>query len=115
MARFTGKTALCASALAAVGASACCVAPLALLALGISGSWIGHLTAMEPYRPIFVVLTLVFLALAFRKLYARPSVCDLKTPCADPKVIRRQRLAFWIVTIALLALLAIPRLAPLFY
>jgi MerT mercuric transport protein len=42
------------SVLAAVVGSLCCVAPLVLLTLGISGAWISRLTALEPYRPIFI-------------------------------------------------------------
>jgi hypothetical protein len=52
-------TDLIAGTLAALGASVCCVLPLVLVALGIGGSWIASLTAMEPYRPVFVGLTLV--------------------------------------------------------
>ncbi|MBS0212036.1 MAG: mercury transporter MerT [Proteobacteria bacterium] len=113
--RFAGKGSLIAGVLSAIGASVCCVGPLVLLALGIGGSWIGHLTAMEPVRPIFIGLTLLFLGLAFRRLYLVPQVCAPGTPCADPRTRRRQRLVFWIVTIALLALLAVPWFAPLFY
>ena len=36
---------------AAIGASACCAGPLVLLLWGISGSWISHLTLLDPYRP----------------------------------------------------------------
>src|SRR3546814_9143726 len=32
-------------------ASACCVVPLLLVMLGISGAWIANLTALEPYKP----------------------------------------------------------------
>jgi hypothetical protein len=64
-----------AGALAAIGASVCCVGPLVLLALGIGGTWVGSLTAMEPFRPWFIGLTLLFLGLAFRKLYLVPRVC----------------------------------------
>jgi len=106
---------LIASLLAGIGASVCCVAPLVLLALGISGAWIANLTALEPYRPIFVVLTLLFLGLAFLKLYHVKTVCDLGTPCAEPPVRHRQRLTFWLVSVLLLGLLAVPSLAPLLY
>ena len=80
--QLTGKTSLLAGVAAAIGASACCVGPLVLLALGIGGSWISNLTAMEPYRPIFIGLTLLFLGLAFRQLYLVPQVCAPGTPCA---------------------------------
>jgi len=115
MARLTGNTSLTVSALAAIGASVCCVGPLVFLALGIGGSWISHLTAVEPYRPFFIGLTLVFLVLAFRQLYLVPPVCEPGTPCADPGAMRRQRLIFWIVGMLILGLLAVPFLAPLFY
>jgi mercuric ion transport protein len=40
--------------LGALGASACCVVPLLLFSLGISGAWIGTLTALSPYSPVFI-------------------------------------------------------------
>ena len=115
MMKLTGKGSLIAGALAAIGASVCCVGPLVLLALGIGGTWIGSLTAMEPFRPVFIIMTLVFLGLAFRKLYLVPQVCVPGTPCANPDTCRRQRVIFWIVTALLVGLLAVPWLAPLFY
>src|SRR5947209_7133389 len=98
---------LTAGILAAIGASVCCVGPLVLLALGIGGAWIGNLIVLEPYRPIFIGLTLAFLGLAYRKLYATPEVCAPGMACADPTVLRRQRTVFWLVTVLLLGLLAI--------
>lgn len=87
MAQFTGKGSLIAGVLTAIGASVCCVGPLVLLVLGISGTWVGSLTAMEPYRPIFIGLALLFLGLAFRKLYLVPQVCALDRNCTDPHTI----------------------------
>lgn len=115
MVQLTGKGSLIASVLAAIGASVCCVGPLMLLALGIGGTWVASLTLMEPYRPIFIGLTLLFLVLAFRKVYLMPQACAPATPCADPRTIKRQRLTFRIVAALLLGLLAVPSLAPLFY
>lgn len=109
------KTTLWASVLAAIGASVCCVGPLVLLALGISGAWVSNLTAIEPYRPFFIGLTLLFLGLSFRKLYLMPQVCTPGTPCANPKTRQRQRLLFWVVALLLMGLLAVPLFAPLFY
>jgi len=115
MAQVTGKGTLIAGVLAAVGASVCCVGPLVLLTLGIGGAWIGNLTAMQPYRPIFIGLTLLFLGLTFRRLYLVPRNCAPDTPCAGPQTLRRQRFTFWLVTLLLLGLLAVPWFAPLFY
>lgn len=114
MAASSVKSSLVAGALAAVGASVCCVGPLVLLALGIGGAWIAHLTALEPLRPWFITTTLLFLGLAFRRLYLQPQVCEPGAACADPKVLKRQRLIFWGVATALLALLSVPWFAPLF-
>ena len=115
MALLNAKSSLIAGAAAAIGASLCCVAPLVLLMLGIGGTWIATLTALEPYRPIFIGLTLLFLGLAFRRLYLAPQVCVPGTPCADPRRLTRQRLTFWMVAVPLLGLLGVPWFAPLFY
>lgn len=111
----TGKGALVASTLTAIGASLCCVGPLLLLVLGVGGTWAGTLTMMEPLRPFFIGLTLLFLGLALRKLYLVPQACSPGIPCADPRTLARQRIVFWIVSVLLLGLLALPLLIPLFY
>ena len=103
---------LWAGAGAAIVGSLCCVAPLVFLALGVSGAWIGHLTALEPYRPVFIGLMVVFLALSFRKLYLQPTHCAPGEACADPRYLRRQRLVFWMVTLGLVTLIAFPWFAP---
>ena len=115
MAQLNAKGSLVAGAVASIGASVCCVGPLVLLALGISGAWIGNLTALEPFRPVFIGLTLLFLGLAFRKLYFAPRACTSGNDCPEPRVIRRQRLTFWTVATLLLCLLLVPVVAPLFY
>lgn len=106
---------LIAGVLAAVGASVCCVGPLVLLALGIGGAWVSNLTAVEPVRPFLIAVALLFLGLAFRRLYLVPAACEPGTPCADPRTLPRQRLIFWLVAVALVVLLALPLAAPLLY
>jgi mercuric ion transport protein len=49
---------------AGIVGSLCCVGSLVLLVLGVSGAWIGQLTAMEPYRPVFIGVMVIFLGLA---------------------------------------------------
>ncbi len=97
-----------AAVIAAIGASLCCIGPLVLLALGISGTWISTLTALEPYRPIFIGVTLIFLGLAFHKLYLTPQQCAPGDACAAPATRRNQRIIFWIVAVLLIALLTFP-------
>jgi mercuric ion transport protein len=109
------KQAMIASVLAGIGASLCCVAPLILLSLGLGGAWVANFTAFEPVRPLFLLLTLFFIGLAFRKLYLAPPICEPGKPCADGDIIRKQRFIFWGVTIPLLGLIGFPWVAPLFY
>jgi mercuric ion transport protein len=110
-----GNGFLIAGILSAIGASICCVGPLVLLALGVSGAWISSLTALEPYRPIFIGLTLLFLGFAFYRLYLKRPACSPESACANPRTLKNQRLAFWIVTVLVLGLIAVPWVAPLFY
>lgn len=66
---------------AALGASACCVIPLTLVSLGIGGAWIGSLTALAPYRWIFVTIAIGALGYAAYnewRLSRRPD-CDCET------------------------------------
>lgn len=108
------KPPLLVGVLAALTASLCCVAPLVLLSLGIGGAWVAGLSHFEPLRPIFIVIALVMLFLAWRKLY-RPALCNADKLCADTGFQRRQRMIFWIVSVLTLALLAFPWFASLFY
>lgn len=108
------KGSLLAGVFAAIAASTCCLGPLVLLALGISGSWIGNLKAFEPFRPLFIGLTLLFLGMAFRKLYLAPQSCATDAPCAAPQSLRTQRVIFWIVTVLVLAVIAFPWVGPYF-
>jgi len=103
------------ASLAAIGASLCCIGPLVLLSLGIGGAWISSLTALEPYRPIFIAITLLFLFMAFRKLYLLPRQCAPDATCAIPSTLRNQRIIFWIVSVVLIALLTFPYYGLVFF
>ena len=108
------KSSMVAAALAAVGASACCAGPLILLSLGIGGAWIGNLTALEPYRPIFVALVAVFMVMAWRRLYREPT-CAPGDVCAIPEVAARQRAIFWVVLAMVCLMAASPWLLPFIF
>jgi mercuric ion transport protein len=56
----------------AILASSCCIAPLLLLTLGVSGAWVGTLTALAPYQGYFIAATLAFLGAGFWYVYWKP-------------------------------------------
>jgi mercuric ion transport protein len=106
---------LFAGAVAALGASACCAGPLLLVVLGVGGAWGSRLTALQPFQPLFIAVSITFFAVAFRRLYARSQTCAADEACAVPSVRQRQRAIFWVVVLAALALMSFPLYAPLFY
>ena len=108
------KGMLAAGVFAAIGASLCCVAPLVLLMLGVSGAWIASLVATEPYRPALVIVALLFFALAFRRLYVAPTTCTPRQACAGSSVLTHQRILFWTAVLPTLVLLAVPTAVSLF-
>jgi mercuric ion transport protein len=61
------------------------------------------------------VVVLVFLGLAFRKLYLTPQSCDSDDLCTADRTRNAQRVIFWIAGLLMLGLVAIPWLMPLFY
>ncbi|GGH49838.1 mercuric transporter [Comamonas phosphati] len=110
-----GRGALVAGALAAILASTCCLGPLILVALGFSGAWIGNLTALEPYRPIFIGAALVALFLAWRRIYRPAQACKSGEVCAMAQVRTAYRLIFWIVVVLVVIAFGFPYLLPVFY
>ena len=100
----------------AILASTCCIAPLVLLLLGVSGAWIGNLTALEPYKPIFAGVALVFIGLGFRQVYfkAKPACAD-GSYCAHPESALITKSALWLSTVLVVVALTINWWAPLFY
>ena len=109
------RTALMAGGLAALVASACCLGPLVLVTLGISGAWIGNLSALEPYRPISIGVALIAMFFAYRRIFRPAQDCKPGEVCAVPQVRRGYQLMFWIVAALVLVALAFPYVLPLFY
>jgi len=103
-------------ALGALLASSCCILPLILISLGVSGAWIGSLTALEAYKPIFIGVAAVFIAAGFWRVYFRkPEPCEDGAMCAQPDSARLTKAALWTSTILVLLAATIDFWAPLFY
>jgi len=101
------------SLFSAVGATSCCILPLVLFSLGAGGAWIGNLTALAPYQPIFIAITLGFLGYGFYAVYWRPRrVCAEGAACARPLPNRMVKSALWLATAMVVAAIAFPYVAP---
>jgi MerT mercuric transport protein. len=110
-----GRGVLAAGGLAAILASTCCLGPLVLVALGVSGAWIGNLTLLEPLRPVFIGAALVALFFAGRRIFRPAAACRPGEVCAIPQVRAAYKLIFWIVVLLVLIALGFPYVLPLFY
>ena len=110
-----GRGALFAGGLAALLASTCCLGPLVLVALGFSGAWIGNLTVLEPYRPIFLGAAFVAMFFAYRRIFRPAQDCKPGEVCAIPQVRSTYKIIFWAVVALVLVALGFPYVTPLFY
>lgn len=100
----------------AVLASTCCIAPLILFMLGVSGAWIGNLTALEPYKPLFAGVALAFIGLGFRQVYFKPKPdCEGGSYCARPESAIITKSVLWFSAVLVVLALTINGWAPLFY
>ena len=109
------KGALFAGLLAGLTASACCAGPLILLTLGVSGSWISNLSALEPFRPAFIILAVLLLVFAYRKIFTQSSSCDADAVCATNQGKKSQKLIFWITTAIIALSIAFPWYGPILF
>lgn len=102
--------------LAALGAATCCIVPFGLFFAGVSGAWIGNLTALKPYQPLFVALAVVCLGAGFYFVYRKPKAveCVEGSCCARPSSRRMTRIGLWIATIIIVAAVGFPYAARLF-
>ena len=98
--------------LGALAATSCCIIPLVLFALGIGGAWIGDLTALAPYQPIFITATLALLGTGYYLVYRRrDAACADGKLCARPLPRRGVKLALWAATTLIASAIAFPYLA----
>jgi mercuric ion transport protein len=100
--------------LAAIAASSCCLAPLLLFSLGVSGAWIGNLTRLAPYQPIFVAMTLGCLGYGYWLVWrARRAACAEDAACSRPLPNRVVTIALIAATLLVAGAVAFDFLAPL--
>jgi hypothetical protein len=98
-------------------ASSCCWLPVLLLAVGVSGA--GIASALEAYRPLFMVVTFAFLGMAFYFTYRPRHAVNAAVDCCTQPVesIGKRRfnmMAFnkvmlWTVTVMAVVFLFFPQ------
>lgn len=100
--------------LGAIVMSSCCIIPLALFSVGVTGAWIGNLAALYPYKIYFFVVTAGFLGAGFYKAYRKPTAaaCEPASYCATATADRINRAVLWTATVLVLAALGFPYYAP---
>ena len=99
----------------ALAASSCCILPLALFGLGVSGAWIGNFTRLAAYQPYFLAVTLAFLGSGYWLVYRSSTrACADGDACARPLPNRIVKTSLILATILVVAALGLDFLAPLF-
>lgn len=95
---------------AAIGAASCCVIPFLLFALGVSGAWIGNLTALEPYQPIFAAVSLGFIGWGAWRLRRKAKIACAEGYCATDRADRIAQIGLWTAAVLIVIALVFPYL-----
>lgn len=87
--------------IAAFTASLCCVGPLILTLMGVSGGAV--LAKLDILRiPMIIIVTVLF-GVAGYSLFKKREICEPGSICADPKKYKKMVIAYWLgLTIAIL-------------
>jgi mercuric ion transport protein len=92
--------ALTTAAIGSALASSCCLLPLALVSIGLTGAWLGRLRLLQPYSPFLLGISLAALiAAAYNGIPKRPMY----------------RAAYGAIAALTLILLLMPVIAPWLY
>ncbi|MCA6120187.1 mercury transporter MerT [Bradyrhizobium sp. WSM 1738] len=101
--------------LGALAASSCCILPVVLFSLGISGAWIGNFTQLAPYQPYFLAATAVFLGTGYWLVHrASKRACIGGEACTRPLPNRLVKIVLVVATVLVVAALGFDVLAPVF-
>jgi mercuric ion transport protein len=95
--------------LGALGLASCCVLPFALFTLGLTGAWVGNLTALEPYQPLFAAVAFVCIGYGFYLVYRKPNTaCADSSYCASPSSTRMAKIGLWTATVLVIIAIGFP-------
>ncbi len=101
--------------LGALAASSCCILPLSLFSLGVSGAWIGNLTQLAPFQPYFIAATIACLGYGYWLVYRHSKMACVKgDACARPIANRLVLFGLVLATVLVAVALGFNFLAPVF-
>src|SRR5579862_7570731 len=100
--------------LGAFAAASCCILPLVLFGLGVTGAWIGTFTRLAPYQPYFIAVTIVCLGYGYWLVYRASKVAACTgEACARPLSSWLVRLGLIVATVLVVAAIGFDLFAPL--
>jgi len=100
--------------LGALAAASCCILPLVLFGLGVSGAWIGTFTQLAPYQPYFIAVTVACLGYGYWLVYRASRVaCAEGEACTRPSSSWLVRVGLIVATVLVVGAIGFDFLAPL--
>jgi mercuric ion transport protein len=82
---------------------------------GVSGAWIGNLTALEPYQPFFAAVGVGCLGCGFYLVYRKQeALCADSSYCASPHSNRIAKIGLWTATVLIVIAVGFPHVVALF-
>jgi mercuric ion transport protein len=100
----------------ALAAGSCCVVPLALFGLGVSGAWVANLAWLAPYHSYFIAATAICLGGGYWLVYrSAKRACAEGEVCARPLPNRVVKIGLVFSATLVVAALVMDFLAPFFY
>lgn len=102
--------------LGAVAASSCCIVPLILFGLGVSGAWIGNLTRLALYQPYFVAITVAALGYGYWLVYrSSQAACVGGRACGWRRSNRLVKIGLVLATVLVVLAFSFDFIAPLIF
>lgn len=113
MAQQGSKFLIAGGVIGALAAMSCCILPVVLFSLGISGAWIANFTQLAPYQPYFVTAAIVCLGAGYWLVRRSAKVaCAEGEACARPLPNRIVRIVLIAATLLIIAALGFDYIAP---
>lgn len=98
----------------AIAASTCCVIPLIFALTGVTGVWIGNLTLLSPYQPLFIVVAAACIGFGLWRTYRSDSAVCEGAGCGTPTSRIVTKAVLWIASVLLIVSASTPWWASIF-